>query len=147
VYTTAVCRVENTELVTSLGADKVIDYTREDFTKDTERYDFVFDAVGKSNFFKCKKLLKKKGGYTSSGGGLNLLLLMITPLLGGRRVFFSFPKGLAAELTFIKGLIEKGSFRPVIDRMYPLEKIVEAYRYVASGQKLGNVIIKMDTRN
>jgi NADPH:quinone reductase-like Zn-dependent oxidoreductase len=145
VYTTAVCRVEHTELVTSLGADKVIDYTREDFTKDTERYDFIFDAVGKSSFFKCKRLLKKKGGYTSSGGGLNLLLLMITPLLGGKRVFFSFPKGIAAELTFINGLIGKGSFRPVIDRIYPLNKIAEAYRYVASGQKIGNVIIKMDT--
>jgi NADPH:quinone reductase-like Zn-dependent oxidoreductase len=145
VYTTAVCRFENAELVTSLGADKVIDYTKEDFTKDTERYDFVFDAVGKSSFFKCKKLLKKKGGYTSSGGGLNLPLLLITPLLGGRRVFFSFPKGIAAQLTFIKGLVEKGSFRPVIDRIYPLNKIVEAYRHVASGQKIGNVIIKMDT--
>ncbi len=145
VYTTAVCRVEHTELVNALGADKVIDYTREDFTKDTERYDFVFDAVGKSSFFKCKNLLKKNGGFTSSGGGLNLLLLMITPLLGGRRVFFSFPKGIAAELTSIKGLIEKGSFRPVIDRMYPLDKIAEAYRYVASGQKIGNVIIKMNT--
>jgi len=145
VYTTAVCRVEHADLVTSLGADKVIDYTREDFTKDTERYDFIFDAVGKSSFFKCKKLLTKKGGYTSSGGGLNLLLLMITPLVGGKRVFFSFPKGIAAELTFINGLIENGSFRPVIDRMYPLYKIAEAYRYVASGQKIGNVIIKMDT--
>jgi len=144
VYTTAVCRIENKELVTSLGADKVIDYTREDFTKDNDRYDFVFDAVGKSSFFKCKKLLKKKGGYTSSGGGLNILLLMITPLLGGRRVFFAFPKGIAEQLMFIKDLVEKGSFRPVIDRVYPLDKIVEAYRYVASGQKIGNVIVTMD---
>ena len=144
VYTAAVCR-EHAQLVTSLGADKVIDSTKEDFTKDTERYDFVFDAIGKSSFFQCKKLLKKNGGFTSSGGGLNLLLLMMTPLLGGRRVFFSFPKGIAAELTFIKDLIEKGSFRAVIDRMYPLDEIVEAYRYVASGQKIGNVIIKMYT--
>ena len=144
VYTTAVCRIENKEFISSLGADKVIDYTTEDFTKDNERYDFVFDAVGKSSFLKCKKLLKKKGGYTSSGGGINILLLIITPLLGGKRVFFSFPKDIAAHLTFIKDLVEQRSFRPVIDRTYPLDKIVEAYRYVASGQKIGNVIVKMD---
>jgi NADPH:quinone reductase-like Zn-dependent oxidoreductase len=144
VYTTAVCRIENKELVRSLGADKVIDYTTEDFTKDSERYDFVFDAVGKSSFFKCKKLLKKKGGYTSSGGWINLFLLMITPLLGGRKVFFSFPSRLTEQLTFIKELIEKGSFKPVIDRRYPLDKIAEAFTYVASGQKIGNVIITMD---
>jgi NADPH:quinone reductase-like Zn-dependent oxidoreductase len=144
VYTTAVCRLENKELVTSLGADKVIDYTTDDFTKDTERYDYVFDAVGKSSFFKCKKLLRKKGGYTSSGGGLNIFLLAVTPLFRGKRVFFSFPKGIALELKFIGELIEKGSFRPVIDRIYPLNRIAEAYRYVASGQKIGNVVIKMD---
>jgi NADPH:quinone reductase-like Zn-dependent oxidoreductase len=146
VYTTAVCRIENKELVSYLGADKVIDYTTEDFTKDGERYDFVFDAVGKSSFFKCKRLLKKKGGYTSSGGGINILLLIITPLLGGKRVFFSFPKDIAAQLKFIKDLVEKGRFRPVIDRMYSLDNIVEAYHYVASGQKIGNVIIKLDTQ-
>jgi NADPH:quinone reductase-like Zn-dependent oxidoreductase len=100
--------------------------------------------VGKSSFFKCKKLLKKKGGYTSSGGGLNILLLAVTPLFRGKRVFFSFPKGIALELKFIGELIEKGSFRPVIDRIYPLNRIAEAYRYVASGQKIGNVVIKMD---
>jgi len=143
-YTTAVCKGENAELVTSLGADKVIDYTTEDFTKDTERYDFVFDAVGKSSFAKCKKLLKKKGIYTSSGGAINILLIMITPLFGGKKVVFSFPKGIAAELNFIKELIEKGSFRPVIDRKYAIDEIVEAYHYVASGQKLGNVVIMMD---
>jgi NADPH:quinone reductase-like Zn-dependent oxidoreductase len=146
VYTTAVCRLENKELVTSLGADKIIDYTREDFTEDTERYDFVFDAIGKSSFFKCKKLLKKKGGYTSSGGGINILLLMITPLFGGKRVFFSFPRAIATQLKFITDLVERGSFRPVIDRVYPLDEIAEAYRYVATGQKIGNVVIKMDTR-
>jgi NADPH:quinone reductase-like Zn-dependent oxidoreductase len=145
VYITAVCRGEHKELVSSLGADKVIDYTTEDFTKDSEQYDFVFDAVGKSSFFKCKKLLKEKGGYTSSGGFINLLLVIITPLLGGRKVFFSFAANISAQLKFIKDLIEKGNFRPVIDRKYPIDKIVEAYRYVSSGQKIGNVIITMDT--
>ena len=143
VYITAVCRGENRELVKSLGADKVIDYTREDFTKDNERYDFVFDAVGKSSFFKCKKLLKEKGGYTSSHGWINIFLLMITPLFGGKKVFFSFRSRIAGTLRFIKELIEKGKFKPVIDRKYPLEKIREAYQYVASGQKIGNVIITM----
>ena len=116
----------------------------EDFTKDSEQYDFVFDAVGKSSFFKCKKLLKEKGGYTSSGGWINLFLVMITPLLGGRNVFFSFASRITSELKFIKDLLEKGKFKPVIDRKYPLEKIAEAYTYVASGQKIGNVIITMD---
>ena len=144
VYVTAVCRGENGELVRSLGADKLIDYTREDFTKDNERYDFVFDAVGKSSFFKCKKLLKEKGGYTSSHGWINIFLLMVTPLFGGKKVFFFFRSRILEELKFIKNLIEKGKFRPVIDRKYPLEKIAEAYQYVASGQKIGNVIITMD---
>ena len=145
VSVTAVCRGENKGLINFLGADKVIDYTTEDFTKDNEQYDFVFDAVGKSSFFKCRKLLKKKGGYTSSGGWINLFLVVITPLLGGRKVFFSFAARITAELTFIKDLIEKGNFKPVIDRKYPLDKIAEAYRYVATGQKTGNVIITMDT--
>jgi len=143
-YITAVCRGEHRELVSSLGADKVIDYMTEDFTKDNEQYDCVFDAVGKSSFFKCKKLLKEKGGYTSSGGWINLLLLIITPLLGGRKVFFSFAANISAQLKFIKDLIEKGNFRPVIDRKYPIEKIAEAFTYVATGQKIGNVIITMD---
>jgi len=145
VYVAAVCPGKHRELIHSLGADKVIDYLTEDFTKDSERYDFIFDAVGKSSFFKCKKLLKKKGGYTSSGGWINLFLLMITPLFGGRKVFFHFTVKIATELNFIKELIEKGSFTPVIDRKYPIEKIAEAYVYVASGQKIGNVIITIDS--
>jgi len=145
VSVTAVCRGEHEELVRSLGANKVIDYTTEDFTKDSGQYDYVFDAVGKSSFFKCKKLLKKTGGYTSSGGRINLFLLIFTPLLGGKKVFFSFSNNITAELKFIKELIVKGSFKPVIDRIYPIDKIVEAYQYVATGQKIGNVIITMDT--
>ena len=143
-FTTAVCGGENEELVRSLGADKIIDYRREDFTKDNERYDFVFDAVGKSSFVKCKKLLKKKGVYTSSAGWINLLLIFITPLFGGRKVVFPPPARINAGLNFVKGLVEKGSFKPVIDRKYPLDKIAEAYTYVATGQKIGNVIITMD---
>jgi NADPH:quinone reductase-like Zn-dependent oxidoreductase len=143
VYITAVCRGEHTELVKSLGADKVIDYTKNDFTKDSERYDFVFDAVGKSTFARCKHLLKKNGIYTSSGGAENLLLVLITPLFGGKKVVFKSFKNIKAGLSFIKRLIEEGSFRPVIDRQYPIDKIAEAFTYVASGQKIGNVIITM----
>ncbi len=144
VYVTAVCRGANAELIRSLGADKVIDYEREDFTKDDERYDFVFDAVGKSSFLKCKTLLKADGLYTSSGGAENLFFALITPLLGGKKVPFIAPKNVASTLKFILDLIEQKRFKPLIDRKYPLEKIAEAFAYVASGQKLGNVIVTMD---
>ena len=144
VYVTAVCRGENAELIRSLGADRVIDYETEDFTIDDERYDFVFDAVGKSSFLKCKTLLKRNGIYTSSGGFENLFFALVTPLLGGKKVTFSPPRDVASTLRFILGLIETGSFKPLIDRKYPLDRIVEAFTYVASGQKLGNVVVIMD---
>lgn len=144
VYVTAVCAGENTELVRSLGADKIIDYKTQDFTKDNEQYDYVFDAVGKTNFFKCKSLLNKKGMFSSSAGLGNVFLALVTPLFGGKKVLFQAPKDISGELNFIKRLVEKGKFKPVIDRKYPLEKIAEAFTYVASGQKIGNVIITMD---
>ena len=144
VYITAVCRDEHSELVRSLGADKVIDYTKDDFTKDTERYDLVLDAVGKSSFARCKCLLKKNGIYMSSSGMENLFLVLFTPLLGGKKVVFKSFKRIKPGLDFIKAMIEKGSFRPVIDRNYPIDKIAEAFTYVATGQKKGNVIITMD---
>lgn len=144
VYVTAVCKGENSELVRSLGADKIIDFTKQDFTKDNERYDFVFDAVGKTSFFKCKKLLTKNGRFTSSNGAINFLLIPITKLFGGKKVVFPSFRSIKAALDSTKELIEKGKFRPVIDRKYPLEQIAEAYRYVASGKKIGNVIITMD---
>ena len=145
LYVTAVCGGENFELMRSLGADKMIDYKTQDFTKDNEQYDYVFDAVGKKSFFECKSLLNKKGQFSSSAGLENIFLAMITPLFGGKRVLFKGPKDIAGELNFIKGLVEKGKFKPVIDRKYPLERIAEAYVYVASGQKIGNVIITMGT--
>jgi len=145
LYVTAVCGGENFELMRSLGADKMIDYKTQDFTKDNEQYDYVFDAVGKKSFFECKSLLNKKGQFSSSAGLENIFLAMITPLFGGKRVLFQGPKDIAGELNFIKGLVEKGKFKPVIDRKYPLERIAEAYVYVASGQKIGNVIITMGT--
>ncbi len=144
VYVTAVCAGENSELVRSCGADKIIDYKTEDFTKDEERYDYVFDAVGKSSFVKCKPLLKKNGIFTSSGGFENLFWALITKLSGGKKVLFVPPKDINSTLGFIKDLVEKGSFKPVIDRKYPIDKIAEAFKFVATGQKIGNVIITMD---
>ena len=144
LYVTAVCSSEGALLVSSLGADKLVDYKTQDFTKDNERYDFIFDAVGKSSFFTCKPLLNENGLFTSSGGGENLFLALITPLYRRKKFLFIIPKNIAGELNFIKKLIEKGSFKPVIDRKYPLAKIADAYTYVASGQKIGNVVITMD---
>lgn len=142
-YVTAVCAGEYSELVRSLGADRIIDYRTTDFTKDTETYDFVFDAADITTFSKCKRLLKKKGIYSTSGWP-EFFQVFITSLLGGKKVIFAPPKDLKASLGFIKDLVEKGKFRPVIDRKYPVDKIAEAYNYVATGHKTGNVIITMD---
>ncbi len=144
LYVTAVCSGEHIELVKSLGADKVIDYKTQDFTKDEERYDYVFDAVDKTGFLKCKRLLKKNGIYTSSGGFEYLLWNLITKITGRKKVLFIVPKDIKGNLEFIKKLIEEGHFHPVIDRIYPLDKIAEAFIYVGTHQKIGNVIIKMN---
>ena len=144
VYVTAVCGGENSALIRSLGADKIIDYKTEDFTKDNEQYDYVFDAIGRSSFAKCKRLLNDKGMFIPSNGLENILLAPITALLGGRKVAFMTPAYKNSTLTFIKDLVEKGNFKPVIDRKYPLEKIAEAYTYVMTGEKIGNVIITME---
>ena len=145
---TAVCNTNNIEMVKSLGADKIIDYTKEDFTKDDQEYNFVFDAVGKSSFFKCKKLLQSGGVYVSSDLGFmaqNIFLPLITsiikPMIGNKKTLFPNPMDAQISVLFIKRLIEEGKFKTVIDRKYPLEQIVEAYRYVEKGQKTGNVVI------
>jgi len=137
---------DNLELVKSLGANRVIDYTQNDFTKENGDYDFVFDAVGKSSFSKCKKMLKPKGIYISSElgrWGSNVFWALATPILGGKRVIFPFPADIKKSLLFVKNLIEEREFKAVVDRTYPLEKIIEAYQYVATGQKIGNVVITM----
>jgi NADPH:quinone reductase-like Zn-dependent oxidoreductase len=144
VYVTAVCGGEHTELVRSLGADKIIDYKTQDFTKDEVRYDFVIDAVGKASFFKCKRLLKKNGIYLPSDGLGNFFLVPVTRLFGGKRVLFNAPRDIQGTLNFIKELVEKGNFKPVIDRTYPLDKIAEAFTYVGTKQKIGNVIIRIN---
>ena len=141
---TAVCNTRNLELVRSLGADAVIDYTREDFTRDGQTYDAVFDAVGKSSFRRCSSLLKKGGIYLSSDLGFlaqNPLLALWTPGIGGKRIKFPIPKVSKKDVCFFKELVEAGRYKAVIDRRYPLDRIVEAYRYVETGQKTGNVVI------
>jgi NADPH:quinone reductase-like Zn-dependent oxidoreductase len=148
---TAVCDTEHLELVRGLGADRVIDYTAEDFTKDRQRYDVVLDAVGKSSFFRCRRLLKPGGIYLSSDGGplnQNLVLVLIAPLVGvvgGKKVLFRVPRDDQEMVRQFKELIECGAFKPLIDRRYRLDQIVEAYRYVETGQKIGNVVISVES--
>jgi NADPH:quinone reductase-like Zn-dependent oxidoreductase len=148
---TAVCGTEHVELVRGLGADRVVDYTAEDFTKDEQRYDVVLDAVGKTSFFRCRRLLKPGGIYLSSDGGplnQNLVLVLITPLVGvfgGKKVMFRVPRDDQEMVRYFKELLESGAFKPLIDRRYPLDQIVEAYRYVETGQKIGNVVISVES--
>jgi NADPH:quinone reductase-like Zn-dependent oxidoreductase len=147
---TAVCDSERLELVRDLGADRVIDYTAEDFTKDDQRYDVVLDAVGKSSFGRCKRLLKPGGIYLSTDLGplsQNPILALVTPLFGGKKVMFPIPKDEPEMVRYFKALIESGAFRPLIDRRYRLDDIVEAYRYVETGQKIGNVVISVAPSN
>jgi NADPH:quinone reductase-like Zn-dependent oxidoreductase len=141
---TAVCDTKNMELARSLGAEKIIDYTKDDFTKDDQAYDVVIDAVGKSSFFRCKKLLKPGGVYYSTDLGFlaqNLFLALWTSIFCSKKVKFPIPKDSKKDIVFFKEIIEAGKYKAVIDRRYPLEQIVEATRYVETGQKTGNVVI------
>jgi NADPH:quinone reductase-like Zn-dependent oxidoreductase len=144
---TAVCSTKHVDLVKSLGADLVIDYTMQDYTTTGDIYDFVFDAVGKTSFGKCKYVLKPKGIYISTElgkNGENIFYALTTPLFGKKKVLFPIPSISKEDVIFLKGLVETGQYKPVLDRTYRLDKIVEAYRYVESGQKIGNVVITID---
>ena len=144
---TAVCNTPNVALVKSLGADVVIDYAKRDFTKSGQTFDFAFDACGKSSFAACKPLLTKNGIYISTElghRGANIWLALSTPWLGGKKVLFPIPTITKADVLFLKALAETGRFKPVFDRQYPLEKIVQAYQYVETGQKVGNVVITLN---
>lgn len=145
---TAVCGTDGIEATRSLGADRVIDCQHEDFTQDTQRYHYVFDTVGKSSFFKCRRLLLPGGVYMSSDLGFlaqNIFLPLFAPLLkmafGGRWSTFPMPEDIGRTLRLVSKLLEVGKFRPLIDKGYPLEQIVDAYRYVGGGQKMGNVVV------
>ena len=147
---TAVCNTKNMALVKSLGADEVIDYSKEDFTKNGQTYDVVFDAVGKSSFRRCKALLKPSGIYMSTELGFfaqNPFLAMWTSIFGSKKVIFPIPKSRKEDVLLFKELIEAGKYKPVIDRRYSLEQIAEATRYVETGQKTGNVVITVEHNN
>ena len=148
---TGVCSTTNLEMVKSLGADKVIDYIKEDFTKNGQTYDIIFDTVGKSSFSYCKNSLTENGVYlTTVPSPATFLQMLWTSMAGGKKV------GIAAtglrpsnektkELVFLNRLIETGKIKAVIDRSYPLEQIAEAHKYVEAGHKKGNVVITINS--
>jgi NADPH:quinone reductase-like Zn-dependent oxidoreductase len=150
---TGVCSTTNLELVKSLGADKIIDYTKEDFTKTGQTYDIIFDVVGKSSFPRCKSLLTPKGVFLSTVLRLPILLHMLwTSMIGTKKAKFSATglRPVPERLIFLKeliNLIKVGNIKSVIDRRYPLEQIAEAHRYVEEGHKKGNVVITLEHKN
>ena len=139
---TAVCNTSNLELVGTLGADRVIDYEVEDFISSGDTYDVIFDAVGKLSFGRCKDSLAKGGVYVPTDGWSNMLWAPWTSVVGNTKVRIQIPPHYRKEdVLFLRGLIESGRYRAVIDRRYPLERVVEATEYVETGQKIGNVVL------
>ena len=140
-HVTAVCNGKNVELVRSLGADEVIDYEREDFTKNGKTYDVIFDAVGKHSYRRCRRSLKPEGRYIETDLGF----LWHVPLLAltNKRVTLGIAKYRKDDVRLLKELVEAGEYRAVIDRTYPLDEVVEATRYVETGQKTGNVVLTL----
>jgi NADPH:quinone reductase-like Zn-dependent oxidoreductase len=144
---TAVCDTKDVELVRSLGAPRVIDRLAEDFTKNGETYDVIFDAVGKHSFRRCRHSLKPGGTYISMdlGYGYHLpFLSLVTRFVGSRRATVGLGRYRQEDLVLVKELVESGKYRPVIDRTYALGEIVEAASYVESGRKAGNVVLRVD---
>jgi NADPH:quinone reductase-like Zn-dependent oxidoreductase len=139
-HVTAVGNTKNVELVRSLGADVVIDYLEEDFTKRGETYDVILDAVGKHSFFRSRRALKPRGVFIATDRLHNLFLVALT-LRSAKKVVMSRPVPTKEALLVVKELVEAGKYRPVIDRSYPLEEVVEAHRYVEKGEKTGNVVL------
>jgi NADPH:quinone reductase-like Zn-dependent oxidoreductase len=142
---TGVCSTANVELVKSLGADQVIDYTAEDFSTEDETYDVIFEAVDKSSFSACMRALKKDGIYVNITTPLPSMQMLLTQMTSSKRLMLGENAPESAEdLIFIKELVETGKLKPIIDRCYPLEQIVEAHRYVDKGHKKGNVVIAVE---
>jgi NADPH:quinone reductase-like Zn-dependent oxidoreductase len=142
---TAVSSTKNLELVRSLGADRVIDYTQEDFTKNGQTYDVIVDAVGKHSFRRCRGSLEPGGIYLPTDGLGNLVWAFWTSRIGDKKVIFEIPpRQTKQDVLFLKNLIETGKYRPVIDRCYPLEDVVEAARYVETERKTGNVVLTIN---
>ena len=142
---TGVCSTTKLELVKSLGADKVIDYTKEDFTQSGETYDLIFDILGKSSFSHCKISLKQNGRYLLASFKMKQLFQMLwTSMIGSKKVICALAIDKQEDLIFIKELIETGKIKSVIDRRYPLEQTAEAHRYIEKGHKKGNVVITVE---
>lgn len=143
-HATAVCAPNGIELVRSLGADDAIDYTRADFTDNGERYDVIFDAVGKESFARCKESLNAGGAYIPTDGFANIARGITHVGSGGRSVVVVLPPRYAKhDVLLLKRLIDAGRYRPVIDRVYAMDEVIEATRYVESQQKLGNVVLRI----
>jgi len=145
---TGVCSTPRLELVKSLGADKVIDYIKEDFTKNGERYDLIFDILGRSSFSRCKGSLTQNGRYLLASFKMRKLFQMLgTSIIGSKKVICALASEKSEDIIFLKELVEAGKIRSVIDRCYPLEQTAEAHRYVEKGQKKGNVVITVEHNN
>jgi len=145
---TGVCSTTNLEMVKSLGADKVIDYTKEDFSKSGETYDIILDTVGKISYSGCVRSLKKKGIYLIGNPTLpHIVRGLWTKMTSSKKVKFGLALSSTEDLIFIKELIEAGKIRSVIDRRYPLEQMAKAHRYVEKGHKKGNVVITVEHSN
>jgi len=141
---TAVCNTKNLELVASLGADEVVDYTQEDFTKNGETYDVIFDAVGKQSFRRCRRSLKSGGIYIDTDPGFLWhvpVLALLTKGIGDKKVHLGIVRYTKGDVLFLKQLTDAGEYRAVIDRTYPLEEVVAATKYVETEQKTGNVVL------
>jgi NADPH:quinone reductase-like Zn-dependent oxidoreductase len=145
-HVTAVCGTKNVELVRSLGADEVVDYQREDFTKNGQTYDVVFDAVGKQSFRRCRRSLNPGGVFVTTDPGFLWhapLVALLTRWIGDRRARLGIARYEKPDVLLLKQLLEAGEYRAVIDRTYRLEDVVEATRYVETGQKTGNVVLTL----
>jgi len=146
-HVTAVCGTRHVELVRSLGADDVVDYLQKDFTKNGETYDAIIDAVGKYSFRRGRSSLTQGGTYVATDGGRflveTLALLMATRWLGSKRVRSAIGRRSRQDVVFLKELVEAGQFRAVVDRVYPMDQVAEAHRYVETWRKTGNVVLSI----
>jgi len=145
---TGVCSTSRLEFVKSLGADKVIDYTKEDFTQSGETYDLIFDILGKSSFSRCKRSIKQNGRYLLASFKMKQLFQMLwTKMEGSKRVICALAIDKQEDLIFVKELIEAGKIKSVIDRCYPLKQTAEAHRYIEKGHKKASVVITVEHKN
>lgn len=146
-HVTAVCSTRNVELVRSLGADDVVDYLQDDFTRNGQTYDAIIDTVGKYSFRRGRRALKPGGVYAATDAGRFLLetvaLLVVTRWVGSKRVRGAADRRSKHDVRLMKELIEAGAFRPVVDRRYPMDQVAEAHRYVETWRKTGNVVLTM----